>query len=70
MAFTVAQLTVIEEAIASGSLEVTYEGKTIKYPSFEDLQKRYDFVKAQLVAAGAVAASSTPRVSVTDFSKD
>ena len=69
MAFTVAQLTVIEEAIASGSLEVTYEGKTIKYPSFEDLQKRYDFVKAQLVAAGLVT-ETRQRVSVASFSKD
>jgi hypothetical protein len=69
MAFTVAQLTVLEEAIASGSLEVTYEGKTIKYPSFEDLQKRYEYVRAQLVAGGQLSETRT-RASVADFSKD
>lgn len=69
MAFTVAQLAVLEDAIASGSLEVTYEGKTIKYPSFEDLQKRYEYVRSQLVAAGSLSETRT-RVSVADFSKD
>lgn len=68
MAFTVAQLTAIEEAIGAGELEVTYDGKTTKYASFEDLKKRYEFVRGQLVAAGAIAETRT-RVSVTDFSK-
>lgn len=69
MAFTVAQLTALEDAIASGALEVTFEGKTVKYPSAADLLKRYEFVRAQLVAAGQLSESRT-RVSVTSHSKD
>lgn len=69
MAFTVAQLTALEEAIGSGALEVTYEGKTVKYRSMDDLRKAYDFVFAKLVEQGLVTESRT-RVSVTSFSKD
>lgn len=68
MAFTTAQLAVLENAIATGSLEVTYDGKTIKYASFDDLKRRYEYVREQLAAGGAVP---NPRVgtSVTSFSK-
>lgn len=69
MAFTVAQLTALEEAIGSGALEVTYDGKTVKYRSMDDLRKAYDFVFSKLVEQGLVPDSRT-RVSVTSFSKD
>lgn len=69
MAFTVAQLTAIEESIGTGQLEVTYEGKTVKYRSLEELRKAYEFVRAKLVEAGLVTDTRT-RVSVTSFSKD
>lgn len=69
MAFTVAQLTALEEAIGSGALEVTYDGKTVKYRSMDDLRKAYDFVFSKLVEQGLVSDSRT-RVSVTSFSKD
>lgn len=69
MAFTVLQLTALEDAIASGTLEVTYDGKTIKYSSAEDLIKRYNLVRSQLVTAGLIS-DTRVRVSVADFSKD
>lgn len=69
MAFTVAQLTALEEAIGAGELEVTYDGKTVKYESAEGLMKRYNFVKAQLVASGLVSAGSVKRVSYAAFDK-
>lgn len=69
MAFTVAQLTALEEAIGSGALEATYDGKTVKYRSMDDLRKAYDFVFSKLVEQGLVSDSRT-RVSVTSFSKD
>jgi hypothetical protein len=37
MAFTAAQLAAIEEAIASGVLEVKYSDRTVKYNSLGDL---------------------------------
>lgn len=69
MAFTVAQLTAIEEAIGSGALEVTYEGKTVKYRSADELRKLYELVRADLVRQGLITDTRT-RVSVAAFSKD
>lgn len=69
MAFTVAQLTALETAIGAGELEVTYDGKTVKYRSMDDLAKAYHFVFAKLVDQGLVEDGRT-RVSVTSFSKD
>lgn len=69
MAFTVAQLTAIEEAIASGALEVTYEGKTVKYRSMDDLAKARAIVRADLVRQGLLTDTRNP-VSVASFSKD
>lgn len=69
MAFTVAQLTALEEAISSGSLEVTYEGKTVKYASMDDLTKRYNFVQSKLIAQGDLV-NTTSRTTLAQFSKD
>lgn len=69
MAFTTAQLSALEDAIATGSLEVTFDGKTIKYASFEDLKKRYEFVRDQLAASGQVE-SGRVGVSVASFTKE
>lgn len=69
MAFTVAQLTAIEEAIGSGALEVTYEGKTVKYRSADELRKLYELVRADLVRQGLIT-DTRNRVSVASFSKD
>lgn len=69
MAFTVAQLTAIEEAIASGALEVTYEGKTVKYRSMDDLTKARATIRADLVRQGLLTDTRNP-VSVASFSKD
>lgn len=69
MAFTVAQLTAIEEAIGSGALEVAYEGKTVKYRSADELRKLYELVRADLVRQGLIT-DTRNRVSVAAFSKD
>lgn len=69
MAFTVAQLTAVEEAIASGALKVTYEGKTVEYRSMDDLRSAREIIRADLIAQGLLADSRT-HVSVASFSKD
>lgn len=69
MAFTTAQLTALEEALASGQVEVTYDGKTVKYRNIDDLRKAYEFVRGQLIEAGSVN-DSRKRLSITSFSKD
>lgn len=69
MAFTVAQLTALESAFASGSLEVTYEGKTVKYPSADDMIKRMEVIRASLVDQGLISETRVRR-SVASYSKD
>jgi hypothetical protein len=69
MAFTVAQLTAVEEAIGSGALEVTYEGKTVKYRSLADLKAAYELVRADLVRQGLLT-DTRNTVSFASFSKD
>lgn len=69
MAFTVAQLTAIEEAIASGELTVTYEGKTVTYRSMADLMRAREVIRADLEKTGQLAADA-PRRSFATFSKD
>ena len=69
MSFTTTQLTALESAIASGQLEVSYDGKTVKYRSTEDLIAAYNFVKQKLEAQGDLA-SSRVRTSFASHSKD
>jgi len=68
MSFTTAQLQAIDDAIASGELSVSYEGKTVTYRSMQDLRSARDLIKADLQASGAAPARS--RSSVASFSKD
>jgi hypothetical protein len=69
MAFTTTQLQALEEAIASGELTVSFDGKTVTYRSIESLREAYDMVKAALEAAGTIA-SPTPRRSYAAHSRD
>lgn len=69
MAFTVAQLTAIEEAMASGALKVTYEGKTVEYRSMADLRIARETIRADLIAQGLLT-DTRQTVSVANFSKD
>jgi hypothetical protein len=49
MAFTQAQLTALEEAYASGALEVRdSSGRTVRYESREALKARLDELRAEL----------------------
>ncbi len=67
--FTVTQLEAIESAIATGELTVSYEGKAVQYRSMDDLMKARDTIKAELIGAGTLTAT-TPRRSYASFSRD
>ncbi len=54
MSFTQAQLDALDVAIASGTLRVTYDGKTIEYRSMADLR-----TARRLVAEGVAAGTSS-----------
>lgn len=69
MAFTTTQLSAIEDAIGTGQLTVTFDGKTITYRTMDDLVKAYNFIYSKLEAQGVINASSRKRVSVAQFDK-
>ena len=51
MAFTTADLTAIDRAIAASELEVELEGRKVRFDNFEGLKARRDFIAGQIVAA-------------------
>ncbi|MFG1461738.1 hypothetical protein V5F77_02480 [Xanthobacter sp. DSM 24535] len=53
MAYTTEQREALREAIASGATEVTYDGKTVKYRSLNDMRSVLDIIDRDL--------SATPR---------
>ena len=55
MAFSTADLTSIETAIATGELTVEIEGKRVTYRSIDDLRKARNLIMAELQASGATA---------------
>lgn len=57
MAFTLAQLTALESAIASGNLEVRYDGKLVKYQTTGEMIRARDLMTAALIKAGLLSAS-------------
>jgi hypothetical protein len=48
MAYTQAQLEALQEAMASGTLTVTYEGRSITYRSVQELQRAIAVVQNAL----------------------
>lgn len=52
MAYTQAQLTALEEAIASGATSVSYEGKTVTYRSLDDMSRIASIIRNALGATG------------------
>ncbi len=51
MAYTKTQLEALEAALASGTLRVSFEGRSIEYRSVDELKKAIAEVKAALAAA-------------------
>lgn len=68
MAFTTTQLQALQDAIASGTLRVKYDGIEKWFPSMDDLKAAYQLVKSELEASGAVTPAK--RTSYTAFEKD
>ena len=62
--FTTTQLNAIKSAIASGTLSVMYEGKSVTYRSMSDLKMAKEMIEAELIAAGTLAAPVTIQSSI------
>lgn len=67
MAATPEQVAALESALYSGVLSVTYNGRTVTYPSADDLAVRLSQARAELAAASG--APPKPRCSFVSFSK-
>ncbi len=66
MSWTDTELAALRRAFASGTLKVSYDGKTIEYGSAEDLLRRIRIVEAEVAEA---AGQPKPRRSLAAFSK-
>lgn len=53
MAFTQAQLTALDDAIALGALEVRYQDKTVQYRSLSEMLQLRDLMRRELGLASA-----------------
>ncbi|MGC8884874.1 MAG: phage head-tail joining protein [Bryobacteraceae bacterium] len=51
MAYSQTQLEALEAALASGTLRVTFEGRSLEYRSVDELKKAIAEVKAAMAAA-------------------
>lgn len=49
MAFTTADITALDRAIAASELKVVLEGREVTFDSFEGLKARREFIASQLV---------------------
>lgn len=73
MAFTLNQLSAIDNAIASGQLSVEYDGKKVTYRSIADLMTARSLVVSELTAAGLLGQSRLSNrgpSSLATFSRD
>jgi hypothetical protein len=55
MAWTTDELDALKRAYASGTLRVSYDGKTVEYGSADDLLKRIRTIEAEITASSGVS---------------
>ncbi len=51
MAWTQTELDALKRAFATGTLRVTYDGRTVEYGSADDLLKRIRAIEAEIATA-------------------
>jgi hypothetical protein len=66
MPWTEAELAALRRAYASGTLRVSYEGKTVEYGSAEDLLRRIRTIEAEMAVADG---KPKPKRSLATFRK-
>lgn len=66
MAYTISQLTALEQAIASGAKSVSYDGKSVTYNSLSEMRAIRDEMRAEL---GLVDPSKRTRRTVAGFTR-
>jgi hypothetical protein len=58
MAYTVEQRDALQEAIASGVMETTYDGKRVKYQSMAEMRSTLAMMNAELAGASGTRPTS------------
>jgi hypothetical protein len=66
MAWTGAELDALKRSYASGTLRVSYEGKTVEYGSEADLIRRIRTIEGEMAV---LAGNPRPRRSLASFRK-
>lgn len=66
MAFSTAQLQALQNALASGELEVTFQGRRTVYRSIDDLTKAISIVQAGLNADAGITKLRTVKTFMSD----
>ena len=66
MAWTTAELDALKRSYASGTLRVSYEGKTVEYGSEGDLIRRIRTIEGEIAVLGG---KPKPRRSLARFAK-
>ena len=66
MAWTQAELDALKRAYASGTLRVSYDGKTVEYGSEADLIRRIRIIEGEMAV---LSGKPKPRRSLASFHK-
>ncbi|ALK09012.1 phage head-tail joining protein [Blastochloris viridis] len=66
MPWTTTELDALKRAYASGTLRVSYDGKTVEYGSADDLLKRIRTIESEMAAASG---SGRPVAGFATFSR-
>lgn len=64
MAYTQTQLDALQAALASGTLSVSFEGRSVTYRSMKDLQSAIAVVQSAVNAAAGTPAVRVVRVTM------
>lgn len=70
MAFTIEQLNAVKAAMASGELEVEFNGKRVKYRSMTELREAKDVIEAELIALGIYTPPAAGMVRTSVFRRE
>ena len=60
MAYTQSHLDALQEALASGTLTVTFEGRSMTYRSVQELQRAISVVQSSLNQQSGIKAVASP----------
>lgn len=70
MSFTLEQLTAVKQAIASGTLEVEFNGKRVKYRSMSELREAKELIEAELIALGLYTSPTASGIRTSIFRRE